>query len=250
MKTDAPDPPPAKPRILVVEDDRALREGLAINLRMQGYEVLPAADGREGMQLAFDARPDLIVLDIMLPGWTGLDILEELRKRGQTVPVLILSARGRTADKVEGLTLGADDYMTKPFDLPELIARVEVMLRRRRVVKEGLPPLVAGDVEIDRGARSVRVRGCAVELSAREFDLLCLLASAPGQVFTRDAILERVWGWDYEGTARTVDNFVASLRRKLGLGRRTGAQIVTVPRVGYKLAAGGAQPPSPKGGVM
>ncbi|MFC1452678.1 response regulator transcription factor [Verrucomicrobiota bacterium] len=226
--------------VLVIEDARALREGLAMNLRAQGYDVLTAADGEEGMRMAFDSRLDLIVLDIMMPCWTGLDILEELRKRGEDVPVLILSARNRTPDKVRGLNLGADDYMGKPFDLPELIARVEAMLRRRRSEEQTMPALSFGDVVIDRAAREVRVRGKKIELSAREFDLLCLLAASPGRVFTREAILERVWGWDYEGTARTVDNFVSSLRKKLEVGRRAPRYIRTVPRVGYKLEAPGA----------
>lgn len=216
--------------ILIVEDDKSLREGLAMNLRMAGYEVVTASDGESGMKMAFDVRPDLVVLDVMLPGWSGLDILEELRKRRENVPVLILSARGSTPQKVEGLKSGADDYMTKPFDLPELIARVEAMLRRQRVTAEDAPPLSFGDVTIDRSARRVTVSGKQVDLSAREFDLLCMLAESPGHVFTRETILERVWGWDYEGTARTVDNFVASLRKKLG-----GSHIKTVPRVGYRL---------------
>ena len=119
--------------ILVIEDDRALREGLALNFELHGYQVETAADGEEGMRKAFDIRPDLIILDIMLPGWSGLDILAELRDRRQDVPVLILSARGTTDNKVEGLNIGADDYLAKPFELPELLARVEAMLRRRRV---------------------------------------------------------------------------------------------------------------------
>ena len=221
-------------RILVVEDDRALRNGLAMNLRLHGYEVLAAEDGDAGMRLAFDERPDLIVLDIMMPGWSGLDILQELRKRGEPTPVLVLSARDTTRDIVQGLDLGADDYMTKPFDLPELLARVTAMLRRSREQDRHLPPIEAGALRIDRAARRVTVRGREVELSAREFNLLNLLASAPDRVFTRETILERVWGWDYEGTARTVDNFVAKLRKKLRAGRRAGHWIRTVPRVGYR----------------
>lgn len=221
--------------ILIVEDDRSLREGLAMNLRLQGYEVLVAADGEEGMRMAFDRRPHLLILDIMMPCWTGLDILEELRKRGENVPVLILSARNSTPDKVQGLNMGADDYVSKPFDLPELIARVQAMLRRRRSEEQDMPELSFGDVVIDRAARTVRVRGRKVQLSAKEFDLFCLFAASPGQVFTREAILERVWSWDYDGTARTVDNYVASLRKKLKVGRRAGKYIHTVPRVGYKL---------------
>lgn len=224
-------------RILLVEDDKALREGLAMNLRLEGYEVLTAADGEVGMQLAFDARPSLIILDIMMPYWTGLDILEELRKRGEQVPVLILSARDTTSDKVAGLKLGGDDYLTKPFDLPELIARVEVMLRRQQAGVEALPALSFGQVTIDRQSRRVEVKGRPVDLTDKEFKLLCLLAGSPGRVFTREEILERVWGWDYAGTSRTVDNFVASLRKKLKGGRGGPIYIHTVPRVGYRLEA-------------
>ncbi|VGO16622.1 Response regulator ArlR [Pontiella desulfatans] len=235
MSKDAANSKSRKDTILVVEDDRALRNGLAMNLELHGYHVLTASDGEKGMQLAFDARPELIVLDIMLPGWTGLDILEELRKRNENVPVLILSARNTTADKVTGLDLGADDYMAKPFDLPELIARIEVMLRRQRSEERDRPVLSAGELTIDQAARTVEVCGANTSLSAKEFDILCLLAESPGKVFSRETILERVWGWDYDGTARTVDNFVASLRKKLETDRPVRARICTVPRVGYKI---------------
>ncbi len=219
--------------ILIVEDDRALREGLALNLRIEGYEVLTASDGNEGVRMAFESRPDLIVLDIMMPGLTGLDILEALREQGERVPVLILSARDTTLNKVEGLKLGADDYLTKPFDLSELLARIEVMLRRQRAEQGALPDLRFGDVVIHQATRQVTAATKAVDLSAKEFEILRLLASSPGQVFTRGTILQRVWGWGYEGTERTVDNFVASLRKKLG----TRDLIKTVPRLGYKFEA-------------
>jgi two-component system alkaline phosphatase synthesis response regulator PhoP len=231
----APSSNKPKDVILVIEDDRALREGLALNLRLHGYAPCVAEDGEVGMRMAFDSKPDLIVLDIMMPCWTGLDILEELRKRGESVPVLILSARSTTPDKVEGLTMGADDYMTKPFDLPELIARIEVMLRRRRSEKDSLPPLTFGNVTIDRIGRVVKVNNEPIQLSAREFDLLCLLAATPGTVYSRDTILERVWGWDYEGTARTVDNFIANLRKKLQPNPKDPQYIQTIPRIGYRL---------------
>ena len=221
----------AKETILIVEDDRALRDGLALNLRLEGYEVLTASDGDEGMRMAFDKGPDLIVLDIMMPGLTGLDILEELREQDERVPVLILSARDSSPDKVEGLKLGADDYLTKPFDLPELIARIEVILRRQRAEQAALPDLRFGDVVIQQATRQVWVADHTVNLSTKEFDILCLLASSPGRVFTRGTILQRVWGRGYEGTARTVDNFVASLRKKLGARHL----IRTLPRLGYKL---------------
>ena len=221
--------------ILVVEDDRSIREGLAMNFRLRGYRVLTAADGDEGLRAAFDERPDIVVLDLMLPGTDGLEILSELRERGALVPVLILSARDRLQDKVRGLEIGADDYLTKPFQLPELIARVEVMLRRRRTAKNAASALEFGGVRLDPEGRRVTVRGAAVALSAREFDLLALLAASPGRAFTREAILERVWGWSFEGTVRTVDNFIRSLRQKIEADPAQPRHIVTVRNVGYRL---------------
>lgn len=222
--------------ILVVEDDRSLRDGLAMNFRLRGYRVVTAADGDEGLRAAFDERPDLVVLDLMLPGVDGLEILSELRGREVAVPVLILSARDRLNDKVRGLEVGADDYLTKPFQLPELMARVEAMLRRRRAERRAASAIEFGDVRVDREARRVTVRGEEVALSAREFDLLCLLAASPGRAFTRQAILEKVWGWSFEGTARTVDNFIRSLRQKIEADPAEPRHIVTVRHVGYRLA--------------
>jgi len=221
--------------ILVIEDDRALREGLALNFELHGYQVETAADGEEGMRKAFDISPDLIVLDIMLPGWSGLDILAELRDRQQDVPVLILSARGTTDNKVEGLNIGADDYLAKPFELPELLARVEAMLRRRRVDLPSQPLVVFGHVTLDRDNRRVSVQGTEVALSAKEFDLLCFLALPPGRPRTREEILNNVWGWDFEGSPRTVDNFIRSLRRKLEPDPSDPRHILTAHGVGYKL---------------
>ena len=232
----AGDPRGPEETILVIEDDRSIREGLAMNFRLRGYRVLTAADGDEGLRSAFDERPDLIVLDLMLPGADGLEILSELRGREVPVPVLILSARDRLQDKVRGLEIGADDYMTKPFQLPELMARVEVMLRRRRAERRSANALEFGEVRLDREGRRVTVRGVEVALSAREFDLLCLLAGSPGRAFTRQAILERVWGWRFEGTARTVDNFIRSLRQKIEPDPAQPRHIVTVRHVGYRLA--------------
>ncbi len=221
--------------VLVVEDDRALSQGLAMNLRRVGYRVLTAADGQAGMRQAFDARPDLIVLDVMLPGYSGLEILDELRRRGERVPVLILSARDRTEHKVEGLGLGADDYLAKPFELPELLARCEALLRRQREEREDEPDIAFGAVRIDPAGRSVTRDGRPVALSAKEFDLLCLLARAPGRVFDRQAILDKVWGFGFEGTARTVDNFISTLRQKIDPDPSRPRHIVTVRGVGYKL---------------
>jgi len=221
--------------ILVVEDDTALRDGLAMNFQLQGYRVITAADGEEGMKKAFDSHPDLIILDIMLPGLSGMDILTELRGQEKSVPVLMLSARDTTQNKIEGLELGADDYVTKPFELPELIARAEVMLRRQRTDRRSQPKIAFGQVEIDPEARAVKVAGQAVSLSAKEFDLLYLLARSPGRPLTRETILNGVWGWGFDGTARTVNNFIMALRRKIEVDPANPRHVKTVRQVGYKI---------------
>ena len=226
---------PKAPRILIVEDDRSLREGLALNFRVRGWDPILAADGDAGIRAAFDERPDAIVLDLVLPGWNGLEILEELRRRQDDVPVLILSARGRLEDKVKGLDLGADDYLPKPFQLPELLARVEALLRRRKGGGRGDDAIRFGNVEVDPGSRRVRVSGAEVAVSAKEFDLLLLLARSPGRPFAREAILAKVWGWDFDGTERTVDNFVLSLRQKLEADPAEPRHLKTVRGVGYRL---------------
>jgi two-component system, OmpR family, alkaline phosphatase synthesis response regulator PhoP len=220
--------------ILVIEDDRALRRGLAMNFELRGYHVMTASDGGEGIKLAFDSGPDLIVLDIMLPGFSGLEILSELREKGRDVPILILSARGTTDNKIEGLGLGADDYLAKPFALSELFARVEALLRRRRAEKRKNPLRVFGDLSIDISGRRVMLRGKEVGLSAKEFALLALLAGSPGKAFRREDILDRVWGFGFDGTARTVDNFILSLRQKIETDPSSPVFIKTVRQVGYK----------------
>ncbi len=236
MRPSDSNPLPAhRETVLVVEDNQALRDGLAMNLKLNHYAVLTAASGEAGMTLAFEARPDLIVLDILLPDWSGLDILSALRARGESVAVLILSAQGSTDDKVASLKLGADDYMTKPFDLPELLARIEALLRRRRTALQDAPEQRAGNLVIAPASRSVTVKNRAITLSVKEFDLLCLLAECPRQVCSRERIIERVWGWDYDGTERTVDNYVSNLRRKLGPPSHAGVRIRTVPKIGYAL---------------
>jgi DNA-binding response OmpR family regulator len=206
-----------------------------MNFRVRGYEVITAADGEQGMAKAFEIKPDLIILDIGLPGFSGLDILEELRGREETVPVLILSARGKVSQRVEGLKLGADDYLAKPFELSELVARVEALLRRfQRARAERDAGLRFGALVIDVRGRKVLLKDEEVALSAKEFELLRLLAGNPGKTFSRETILERVWGWDFEGTPRTVDNFVLSLRRKLEADPDSAGRIVTVRQAGYR----------------
>jgi two-component system alkaline phosphatase synthesis response regulator PhoP len=221
--------------ILVVEDDRSLREALAMNFEMRGHRVLTAADGETGLRLAFDEHPDLIVLDLMLPGLDGFEILGRLREREVDVPVLILSARGQVADKVDGFRLGADDYVTKPFQLPELLARAGRMLRRRQGRRVGQEPIAIGEIVIDPAARTVLRAGKAGPLLAKEFDLLLLLARQPGRPLRREVILDRVWSWDFEGTARTVDNYVHALRQKLEADPSRPRHLKTVRQIGYRL---------------
>lgn len=227
--------PDAKPAILVIEDDRSIREGLALNLRLKGYLVETASDGEEGLSKAFGGRWDLILLDIMLPGCSGLEILQELRDRENPVPVLVLSARGSTPQKVEGLGLGADDYLAKPFELSELLARVKALLRRAGSTQSSQVPLQFGNVTVDVAGRKVCLLGQEVRLTAKEFDLLLLLARSPGRTFSRETILERVWGYDFEGTQRTVDNHVVSLRKLLEEDPSKPRHLITVRQIGYRL---------------
>jgi DNA-binding response OmpR family regulator len=231
--------------ILVVDDEKTLRDTLEYNLRREGYRVHTAADGNEAIRLAYDERPDLIILDIMLPGVSGFDVCRAVRKQ-LTVPILMLSAREEEIDKVLGLELGADDYLTKPFGLRELLARVRAMLRRTEMMKAeppnslssgeslGASALVSGNLVIDAARRSVTRQGQAVELKPKEFDLLVFLASHPMQVFSRGVLLDRVWGYDFVGGTRTVDVHVRWLRSKLEQDASNPEIIQTVHGVGYK----------------
>lgn len=224
----------AKATILVVEDSRALREGLALNFGLRGYRVLTAATGNDGMKMVFAEKPDLVILDVGLPGPSGLDILYEVREQELPTPVLVLSARGSVEQKIEGLELGADDYLAKPFELPELVARVEALLRRSKGGKSPQAPVSFADVVVDPDARRVTRKGAEVRMSAREFALLCLFVRSPGTVFSRETILERVWGWDFEGTPRTVDNYVVALRKLLEADPSNPTHIKTVRQLGYR----------------
>jgi two-component system alkaline phosphatase synthesis response regulator PhoP len=224
-----------KTRILVVEDDLSILTGLSMNLRFEGYDVLQAQDGRTGLQKAVDERPDLLVLDVMLPGLNGYELVRELRRRGQTTPVVMLSARGQEQDKTLGLDLGADDYVVKPFGLAELLSRIKAVLRRRQ--RE--PELVRfSDVAVDLVSRTVTRGGQPVEMTAQEFKLLAHLVAHPGRTYSRDELLAGAWGFDYEGTARTVDNFVRQLRLKLEGDPESPRHFVTVRGLGYRFDAG------------
>jgi DNA-binding response OmpR family regulator len=219
--------------ILVVEDDPAIRLGLVRNLGFEGYRVVEAATGPAGLDAVYRDRPDLVLLDVMLPGMSGLDICKEVRKHDPTVPILVVSARSQEEDRVAGLDLGADDYIPKPFRVKELLARVRAALRRRRAMAGEAEAFRFGRCTVDFGGRRLLVDDEPVECSTKEFELLRYLVRHRGKVVSRDQILNRVWGWDYEGTARTIDNFVQKLRGKIGDDPDAPRWIRTVRGVGY-----------------
>ena len=220
-------------RILVIEDDLAILTGLSMNLRFEGYEVLQAQDGRQGLARALDEAPDLLVLDVMLPELNGFEVLRELRQRGRDTPVVVLSAKGAEPDKILGLNLGADDYVVKPFGLQELLARIKAVLRRR-YPPTGQAPVAFGDVRVDLGAKTVTRGGQPVEFTAQEFKLLAHFLAHPGRTFSREELLGGAWGYDYEGSARTVDNFMRQLRLKLEPDAEAPRHFLTVRGLGYR----------------
>lgn len=228
-------------RILIVEDNKDLAFGLRSNLEIEGYEVRTAATGPDGVQQAKAFLPNLIVLDLMLPQMDGFAVLEAIRESKLQMPVLILTARGEEIDKVRGLRLGADDYVTKPFGLMELLARVEAILRRSNQAGPGRTAIVAdkiliGDLEICRKTRSLKRRGKTVDLAPREFDLLIELIRQDGAVVSRVDLMKTVWGHSSTIISRTVDTHVAELRRKLEADPSNPSLIVTVRKAGYRIA--------------
>jgi two-component system alkaline phosphatase synthesis response regulator PhoP len=225
-------------RILVVEDNANLAYGLATSLGLEGHEVVLAEDGAAGLRAAREQSPDLVILDLMLPGMDGYRVLAALREGGETAPVLILTARGAEADKVQGFRLGADDYVTKPFGLAELLARVGALLRRAGQGSPHAPPQPVrfGDVEVEPGSRQVRRKGEEVQLTPKEFDLLWALLRRNGSVAARLELLAEVWGHRAAVMTRTVDMHVAQLRRKLEDDPAAPRHIVTVWKAGYRLA--------------
>jgi DNA-binding response OmpR family regulator len=222
-------------KLLIVEDDPAIQRGLQMNLRLEGYDVVGAADGEEGLRLWRQHHPDLIILDLMLPKRDGIEVLREIRAADPDTRILIVSSKDHEADKVLGLSLGADDYVPKPFGLAELLARVRASLRRAR--RETSATTTFGRVAVDVGARRVTVGGEPVEMTAREFDLLVHFVSHPGRVFSREQLMQAVWGQQF-GTPRTVDNFVARLRVKLEERPEEPRYLETVRGVGYRFNAG------------
>jgi DNA-binding response OmpR family regulator len=228
-------------KILIVEDEPSLLETLSYNLTRQGYAVEKASDGMSGVNLAREAHPDLIVLDIMLPVLDGFEVCRILRQEMNT-PIIILTARDDEIDRVVGLEMGADDYLTKPFSMREFLARVKAQLRRIRLIREEIDDeqnnsreiLRFKDLLIDLTRREVKLGEHLVTMKHKEFDLLVFLARHPGHVLTRDLILERVWGWGFSGGSRTVDVHIRWLREKLEVDPANPTRIVTVRGSGYR----------------
>jgi DNA-binding response OmpR family regulator len=221
-------------KVLVIEDDPGILRTLADNLRYERYDIVTAMDGEAAYQLHQSQHADLIVLDLMLPRMSGLELCRKLRTEGDQVPILMLTARSEEADRVLGLDLGADDYVTKPFSIPELMARIRALLRRTSI-SSGLPALLKfGQVEVDFKKYVALRRGKPIEMTRKEFDLLRFLAAHEDTVVTRDELLNKVWGFDSYPVTRTVDNHVAGLRAKLEADPARPVYIQTVHGVGYK----------------
>jgi two-component system response regulator MtrA len=224
-------------RLLLVEDDASIREVAKLGLTQAGFHVTTAPDGREGLLHFRQAPFDLVILDVMLPVLDGYEVCRQIRAESR-VPIIMLSAKSDTVDVVVGLELGADDYVTKPFEMAELVARARAAVRRATAVGDEEPVLVRGDLEIDPGAFVARRRGEELSLSATEFRLLLELARRPGQVFTRELLLQRVWNYDYLGDSRLVDVAVQRLRAKVEDDPKEPRTIKTVRGVGYRFDAG------------
>jgi two-component system OmpR family response regulator len=228
-------------KVLLVEDDRTLLDVLKYNLTKEGHDVVTASDGVEALDMARNKKPDLIVLDVMLPKLDGFEVCRILR-RETTTPILMLTAKASETDKVVGLELGADDYMTKPFSMREFLARIKAMLRRSEMMKmvessakETTPSIIkVGGLEIDFARHKVSQSGTTIDLSPKEFDLLAFLLKNREQVFSRDQLLEKVWGYDYAGDTRTVDVHIRWLRQKIEVDPANPRHLLTVRGIGYK----------------
>jgi two-component system alkaline phosphatase synthesis response regulator PhoP len=220
-------------KILIVEDEPDMILGLKDNFEFEGYEVLTAADGAEGIEKTREAKPDLLILDIMLPKLSGLEVCKTLRAEGYEAPILMLTARGQEVDKVVGLELGADDYVTKPFSIRELLARVRAVLRRTEGRKR-LASYHFADIDLDFEAYKARKNGQALDLSPREFELLRYLIERKGETVSREQLLEDVWGYENYPTTRTVDTHIAKLRAKIGDSGTEPRFILTIHGSGYK----------------
>ena len=237
-----------KKTILIVDDEKPIMDILVYNLKKEGYETLEASDGITAVNIALDKKPDLILLDIMLPGMDGLTVCKKIRNT-LNIPIIMLSAKDEEIDKILGLELGADDYITKPFSVRELIARVKANLRKVEVVsnnsinnmqkeeKKKDSKISVGDLELDLDKFEVKVRGEIIDLTLREFEVLKFLASQPEQVITRETLLEKVWGYEYYGDIRTVDVTVRRIREKIEKDTSAPKILITKRGVGYYIAA-------------
>ena len=221
-------------KVLIIEDEPNMVLGLKDSCEYEGYEVAVARDGKEGLEKASTEKPDIILLDVMLPLMSGLDVCRTLRNRGIETPILMLTARGEEMDKVVGLEVGADDYVTKPFSIKELLARVRAHLRRSSKQLVELESFSFGDVELNFKKLTARKGGQALDVSAREFEILRYLIRHRGETVTRDQLLDEVWGYDSTPITRTVDNHIAKLRQKIEQDPSEPRHIVTVHRLGYR----------------
>jgi len=221
-------------KILIVEDEPDMVLGLKDNFEFEGYEVVTAADGLAGLERARSQKPDLIILDIMLPRLSGLEVCKILRSEGHDLPIIMLTARGQEIDKVVGLELGADDYVTKPFSIRELLARVRAILRRSEGTKKRLGRYSFADIELDFEAYKAKKDGAPLELSPREFELLRYLIERKGETVSRERLLEDVWGYESYPSTRTVDTHIAKLRAKIGDSGSEPRFILTIHGMGYK----------------
>lgn len=225
------------PRILVVEDEPEMQRGLKDNLEFEGYEAEFAADGATGLQMLVNNSYDLVILDVMLPKMSGFDVLKSARGRGVQTPVIMLTAKGEEVDKVLGLELGADDYITKPFSLRELLARIKAILRRQTGGVGSADRMTLGDIAVDFATYNATRGGVPVTMTPKEFDLLKFLWQHRNQTVTRDQLLTNVWGYDESLSTRTVDNFIVKLRQKLEQDPAHPRLIITMHGAGYKLVA-------------
>ena len=223
-------------KILIIEDDPDMAYGLRDNLRFEGYDPLIALDGEEGLDLALGARPDLILLDIMLPGMDGFEVCRGLRDHGSAVPIIMLTAKDQESDKVQGLDIGADDYITKPFGLEELLARIRAALRRAGERRE-IPQYRFGDVMIDFLRRTATKSGVKVSLSPKEYDVMQYLISNEGKAVSREELLSEIWGYEVLPDTRTVDTHMANLRAKLEEDHSNPKHILTVHGMGYRFVS-------------
>jgi len=224
----------SKTRILIVEDEPSMVAGLRDNFEFEGYEVVTAGDGEAGLQRALADSPDLVILDVMMPKLSGLDVCKQLKGKRPSLPIILLTARGQEVDKVVGLELGADDYVTKPFSIRELLARVKAVLRRAKVLPVDQERFTFENIEVNLRRHEVRRGGEAIPFSTKEFELLKCFLSHPGEALSRDRLLDEVWGYDNYPTTRTVDAHILRLRQKLEPNPEEPRFFLTVHGVGYK----------------